>query len=87
MSSTQLIAENWYLAFNRTWPPAPLDDQYLAGGIMWGSGDVIALVMLIALFVQWVRLQPTGGAARGPPARPAGAVATTSGCDTGCHWR
>jgi putative copper resistance protein D len=53
MSSTQLIAENWYLAFNRTWPPSPLDDQYLAGGILWGSGDVIALVMLIALFAQW----------------------------------
>jgi len=53
MSSTQLIAESWYLAFNRTWPPSPLDDQYLAGGIMWASGDVIALVMLIALFVQW----------------------------------
>jgi cytochrome c oxidase assembly factor CtaG len=53
MSSTQLIGEDWYLAFNRTWPPSPLDDQYLAGGIMWASGDVIALVMLIALFVQW----------------------------------
>ena len=38
MSSTQLIAEDWYLAFNRTWPPSPLDDQYLAGAIMWGIG-------------------------------------------------
>jgi cytochrome c oxidase assembly factor CtaG len=53
MSSTELIAERWYLAFNRTWPPSPLDDQYLAGGILWASGDVIALVMLMALFVQW----------------------------------
>jgi cytochrome c oxidase assembly factor CtaG len=53
MSSTTLIAESWYLAFNRTWPPSPLDDQYLAGGIMWGSGDAIALLMVIALFVQW----------------------------------
>jgi len=53
MSSTQLIAENWYLAFNRTWPPSPIDDQYLAGGIVWASGDVIALGMLMALFVQW----------------------------------
>src|SRR5512132_558329 len=53
MSSTQLIAESWYLAFNRTWPPSPLDDQYLAGGILWASGDLIALVMLMALFVQW----------------------------------
>jgi hypothetical protein len=53
MSSTTLIAESWYLAFNRTWPPSPLDDQYLAGGIMWASGDALALLMLIALFAQW----------------------------------
>jgi hypothetical protein len=30
-----------------------LDDQYLAGGIMWASGDALALLMLIALFAQW----------------------------------
>jgi cytochrome c oxidase assembly factor CtaG len=53
MSSSTLIAESWYLAFNRTWPPSPLDDQYLAGGILWASGDVLALLMLIALFAQW----------------------------------
>ena len=53
MSSTQLIAEDWYLAFNRTWPPSPLDDQYLAGAIMWGSGDITAVFVLAALFVQW----------------------------------
>ena len=53
MSLTTLIAESWYLAFNRTWPPSPLDDQYLAGGIMWASGDAVALLMLMALFAQW----------------------------------
>ena len=53
MSSTRLIAEDWYLAFNRTWPPSPLDDQYLAGAIMWGSGDITAVFVLAALFVQW----------------------------------
>lgn len=53
MSSTTLIAESWYLAFNRAWPPSPLDDQYLAGGILWASGDALALLMLIALFAQW----------------------------------
>jgi Cytochrome c oxidase caa3 assembly factor (Caa3_CtaG) len=50
MSATTLIAERWYLAFNRTWPPSPLDDQYLAGGILWASGDdALALLLLIAL--------------------------------------
>jgi putative copper resistance protein D len=53
MSAGRLIAENWYLAFERSWPPSPLDDQYLAGAIMWGSGDITAVLMLGALFVQW----------------------------------
>jgi cytochrome c oxidase assembly factor CtaG len=53
MSANQLIAEEWYLAFERAWPPSPLDDQYLAGGIMWGSGDITAVLMMVALFVQW----------------------------------
>jgi cytochrome c oxidase assembly factor CtaG len=53
MSAGRLIAEDWYLAFERAWPPSPLDDQYLAGAIMWGSGDITAVLMLAALFVQW----------------------------------
>jgi len=53
MSANQLIAEDWYVSFERSWPPSPLDDQYLAGGIMWGSGDITAVLMLVALFVQW----------------------------------
>ena len=55
MSDETLIAEDWYLAFGRAWPPSPIDDQYLAGAIMWGSGDVTAVLMLAALFVQWFR--------------------------------
>lgn len=53
MSAGVLIAEDWYLAFGRSWPPSPLDDQYVAGAIMWGTGDVTAVLMLAALFVQW----------------------------------
>jgi cytochrome c oxidase assembly factor CtaG len=53
MSSDHLVAEQWYLSFNRTWTPSPVDDQYLAGGIMWGSGDFVAAVMLVVLFIQW----------------------------------
>jgi cytochrome c oxidase assembly factor CtaG len=53
MSSPVLLAGDWYLAFARTWPPTPLEDQYLAGAIMWGSGDIVAAVLLVVLFVQW----------------------------------
>ncbi|HLL63979.1 MAG TPA: cytochrome c oxidase assembly protein [Propionibacteriaceae bacterium] len=55
MTAERLVAEDWYLAFERSWPPSPMDDQYLAGAIMWGSGDVTAVLMLVALFVQWFR--------------------------------
>ncbi len=53
MGSPQLIAEDWYLAFNRAWPPSPVEDQNLAGGIMWGAGDLISLIILAVFFVQW----------------------------------
>lgn len=55
MGSPQLIAEDWYLAFNRAWPPSPLADQNIAGGIMWGAGDLISLVILAVFFVQWFK--------------------------------
>ena len=38
-----------------SWLPDPFDDQHLAGGILWGSGDLIALSFFGVLFVQWVR--------------------------------
>jgi putative copper resistance protein D len=37
------------------WLPDPLDDQHLAGGLLWGSGDLIGVVFFIVLFAQWVR--------------------------------
>lgn len=55
MSSDALIAEEWYRGFERTWSPSPAEDQYLAGGILWGSGDITALAMMAVLFVQWFR--------------------------------
>ena len=35
-------------------PPA-LDDQHLAGGILWASGDLIGVLFFGVLFTQWVR--------------------------------
>ena len=39
------------------WPgcPTPAADQHVAGGILWGSGDLVGLVFLSVLFTQWVR--------------------------------
>jgi len=55
MGSPELIAEDWYLAFNRAWPPSPAEDQVIAGGIMWGAGDLTSAIILTVFFVQWFR--------------------------------
>jgi putative copper resistance protein D len=55
MGSSRLIAEEWYLSFRRAWPPSPADDQYIAGAIMWATGDLTMVVVMGVLFVEWLR--------------------------------
>jgi cytochrome c oxidase assembly factor CtaG len=57
MGQTRLIGHDWYPSLHATmpWLPNPLDDQNLAGGILWGSGDLIGVSVFGVLFVQWVR--------------------------------
>ncbi|MET0998868.1 MAG: cytochrome c oxidase assembly protein, partial [Marmoricola sp.] len=57
MGQTQLIGGSWYPSLHDTmpWLPDPHDDQHLAGGILWGAGDLIGLVLFGVLFVQWAR--------------------------------
>lgn len=37
------------------WLPDPFEDQNLAGGILWGAGDLVGVLFFVVLFVQWVR--------------------------------
>lgn len=58
MGQEELIAGEWYrglAAGGLTWLPDPAADQEVAGGILWGSGDLVGLVFLAVLFTQWVR--------------------------------
>jgi cytochrome c oxidase assembly factor CtaG len=59
MSQQDLIGGHWYPALHDgpmgAWLPDPAADQHLAGGILWGSGDLIAIVLFAVLFTQWVR--------------------------------
>lgn len=55
MGQQELIAGDWYLGLGRTWGASPAQDQELAGGILWVAGEVVALMIFIALFVQWSR--------------------------------
>lgn len=59
MGQTRLIGEEHYLALREgpmgAWLPPALEDQHVAGGILWATGDLIGLVFFAVLFVQWVR--------------------------------
>jgi putative copper resistance protein D len=59
MGQDTLIGAEHYLALRRdaaySWLPDAMSDQHLAGGILWGSGDLVALAFFGVLFVQWVR--------------------------------
>ena len=59
MSEEDIIGGSWYADLHQgpmgSWLPDPIDDQHLAGGILWGSGDLVALALFGVLFVQWVR--------------------------------
>jgi cytochrome c oxidase assembly factor CtaG len=55
MGQEELIGGDWYRALPMPWLPDPAADQHLAGGILWGSGDLIGLTFFGVLFTQWVR--------------------------------
>ncbi len=55
MGQETLIAGDWYSSLPMTWLPDPLEDQHLAGGILWGTGDIVGIVFFMVLFAQWVR--------------------------------
>jgi cytochrome c oxidase assembly factor CtaG len=53
MASSPLYAH--YLTTGRTWGPTPLEDQQVAGGIMWLGGDFAFLTAVILLVLAWMR--------------------------------
>lgn len=59
MGQTELLGGDWYPSLHEgpmgAWLPDPHDDQHLAGGILWGAGDIVGLGFIVVLFVQWVR--------------------------------
>lgn len=55
MGSTQLIAEEWYLAFDRSWGVSPLTDQTWAGGLLWATGDLTMVFAMATIFMQWIK--------------------------------
>jgi cytochrome c oxidase assembly factor CtaG len=55
MSSSTVIAGDYYRELARPWGPSLLHDQDIGGGLLWVTGDLIGLIVVAAMFVQWVR--------------------------------
>ncbi|MCD4534674.1 cytochrome c oxidase assembly protein [Nocardioides sp. cx-169] len=59
MGQETLLGGDWYPSLADgpmgSWLPDPYDDQHLAGGILWGAGDLVGLSFFAVLFAQWVR--------------------------------
>ena len=55
MGASTVIAQDYYSQLGRTWGPSLARDQEIAGGVLWAAGDLVALLVLGALFVQWAR--------------------------------
>jgi putative copper resistance protein D len=50
-----------YATVERSWGPAPLDDQRLAGTVMWIGGDVLLLAWTGAASAAWLRAEERAG--------------------------
>jgi putative copper resistance protein D len=54
MMTTTVMAEDFYRILQRPYAIDLLADQHLGASIGWASGDVPMLIVMIAMFVQWV---------------------------------
>ena len=54
MQSKTLLAGDYYPGLHLTWAN-PKNDQVLAGGILWAGGELVSVVMLGILVIQWIR--------------------------------
>ncbi|NHC12793.1 cytochrome c oxidase assembly protein [Motilibacter deserti] len=55
MSTTSLLAADYYEELGDPYGRGLLDDQHLGGGLGWGLGEVPIAIVLIAVFVAWTR--------------------------------
>jgi cytochrome c oxidase assembly factor CtaG len=53
MSGENLIARGYYESLERNWGPSIVEDQEIAGGLLWIAGDLVGLLFFIVLLIQW----------------------------------
>ncbi len=55
MTSSTVIAQQFYSYLNLPWMTNLKGDQYLGGGIAWAAGELPLLIVIIALVTQWAK--------------------------------
>jgi putative copper resistance protein D len=55
MNQEDLLGGAWYTGLPMAWLADPAQDQHLAGGILWATGDVVGVIFFLVLFAQWAR--------------------------------
>jgi cytochrome c oxidase assembly factor CtaG len=58
---TPVVLYEHYATVQRIWGPTALEDQQLAGGLMWAAGDLLFLVPLLFLTLAWFRHEEAKG--------------------------
>jgi putative membrane protein len=54
MQSKTLLGGDWYPSLRLSWVD-PWSDQVTAGGVLWAGGELVSVVMLGVLVVQWMK--------------------------------
>jgi putative copper resistance protein D len=52
--NSSVVLYQHYATLPRTWGPTVLEDQQIAGGLMWITGDVLFLLGLAAILAGWM---------------------------------
>jgi len=72
-----LLAPAWAAHLHRAWGPTPLQDQRLAGAILWALAEILDLPFLALLVMQWIRADEREAAATDAALDAATLTATT----------
>jgi putative copper resistance protein D len=54
LSSTTVLAADWYAGTGRTWGGAALSDQRAGAGILWAAGELFGLVLAGVVLGRWM---------------------------------
>ena len=55
MMSSTVLAQDFFTSLHRPYATDLLADQHMGAAIGWASGDVPMILVMAAMFVQWVR--------------------------------